>query len=322
MMFAEFSADLPADRTIEFCAAEEMEESFRDAGIEQPMRQLGRGHFRAALAQAITKDADFYSDRYNLSLSMNLAPPDGCVGIVFPRSVSGDFLAGGENIGNDKLIFVPPGSSIDIVGPALFGSESIVISEEQFAQLSATLCPTIERPECSALFEGDLEQLLALRQAVTYIVAHSELGSNGEAAANVVALSIAWMGESSKRHSPIGISQNVSCIRIAKIAQQYMESHYREAVHIEDLCRVTGAGVRTMQRCFRKHFDVPVSAYLKTLRLESARRELVSAHSPEVTVTDIAMSNGCTHLGRFSIEFRERFDESPCKTLASRPGKK
>lgn len=153
-------------------------------------------------------------------------------------------------------------------------------------------------------------------------MAHSELDSSEEEAANIVASSIVWMGESSKQHSPIEISERVACIRVAKIAQRYVESHYQESVHIEDLCRVTGVGARTMQRCFRKYFDMSVSTYLKTLRLDSARRELLAAHSSEVTVTDIAMLNGCTHLGRFSVEFREQFSESPHEVLDSRPGKK
>jgi len=322
MTFDEFCADLPADRTVEFSSAEEMEESFRDAGIEQPMRQLGRGAFRSMLAAAITKHAEFYSDRYNRSLSMQLASVNGNVGIVFPRSVSGDFLAGGENIGNDKLLVIPPGSGVDIMGLSLVGSESIAISEKRFAQLTETLCPTIERPECTAIFEGDHAQLLALRQAVADIVAQPELGPNGEEAANIVASSIAWMGESSKQHSPIEISERVACIQVAKIAQRYIESHYQESVHLEDLCRVTGVGARTMQRCFRKYFDVPVRIYLKTLRIDSARRELVTAHPSEVSVTDIAMSHGCTHLGRFSVEFREQFGVSPHDVLNSRPGKK
>ena len=84
MTFHEFCADLPAERTVEFSAAEEMEETFKDAGIEQPMRQLGRGAFRSALAATFTKDANFYSDRYNRKISMHLESLDGSVGIVFP----------------------------------------------------------------------------------------------------------------------------------------------------------------------------------------------------------------------------------------------
>jgi AraC-like DNA-binding protein len=322
MTFDEFSAGLPADRTVRFSAIEEMEEAFANAGIEQPMRQNGKGSFRADLAQKTTTEAEFISDRYNRGLSMHLAPISNGVGILFPRSVSGDFLVGGENIGNDKLVVVPPGPGVDIVGPSLIGSESIFISEERFAQLTETLCPTIERTECTAIFEGDHAQLLALRQAAANIVASSELSSNEEEAANIVEATIAWIGESSKQHSSTELSENVACIHVAKIAQQYLEAHYQESVHIEDLCRVTGVGARTMQRCFRKYFDMSVSTYLKTLRLDSARRALLKGHSSEVTVTDIAMSNGCNHLGRFSVEFREQFGESPRAVLDSRPGKK
>jgi len=253
---------------------------------------------------------------------MHLEDLNENVGIVFPRSASGDFLAAGENIGNEKLLVVPTGSGVDISGPSLIGSDSITISEKRFAELTQTLCPTFESPEILAIFEGDNAQFLALRQAVTEIVAHPELDSNGETTANLVALLIAWIGDTSGQHSPIEISEITRRIHIAKIAQDYIESHYQEAVHIEDLCRVSAVGVRTLQRYFREYFDLPVSQYLKTVRLDSARRELVTAISSETSVTNIAMTHGCTHLGRFSVEFRERFGVSPHEVLDSRLGQK
>jgi len=109
-------------------------------------------------------------------------------------------------------------------------------------------------------------------------------------------------------------------IRVAKLVQVYIEEHYGEAVHIEDLCRVSGVGARTVQRSFREYFDLTVSNYLKTVRLDSARRQLAAAHQEEATVTRIAMDNGCTHLGRFSVEFNRRFGQSPKQTLAMRAG--
>lgn len=106
-------------------------------------------------------------------------------------------------------------------------------------------------------------------------------------------------------------------VRVAKQAQQYILTHYMDAVHLQDLCRVTGVGVRTLQRCFRDYFHLTVSNYLKKVRLEAARRELVASCPEETSVTRIAMQNGCTHLGRFSVEFRERYGVSPRQLLAS-----
>jgi AraC-like DNA-binding protein len=74
---------------------------------------------------------------------------------------------------------------------------------------------------------------------------------------------------------------------VAKRAQEFIEEHYWDSVRLEDLCRVTGVGIRTLQRSFREYFDLTISEYLKALR------------------------HGFGHLGRFSLEFRDRFGESP-----------
>lgn len=107
-------------------------------------------------------------------------------------------------------------------------------------------------------------------------------------------------------------------LRVAEQAQEYIDTHYRDAVHLQDLCRVTSVGVRTLQRCFREHFQLTVSNYLKAIRLEAARRELAASRQEETSVTEIAMQSGCTHLGRFSVEFRERYGVSPRELLSRR----
>ena len=106
---------------------------------------------------------------------------------------------------------------------------------------------------------------------------------------------------------------------VAKRARAFIDGHFREPVRMEDLCRATGVGVRTLQRCFRQCFGVTVTSYLKAVRLDAAYRDLIAAHPSRDTVTAIALRNGCSHLGRFSSEFRERFGQLPRETLRSEP---
>jgi transcriptional regulator GlxA family with amidase domain len=101
--------------------------------------------------------------------------------------------------------------------------------------------------------------------------------------------------------------------------QELLEEGCREAVHLEDLCRATGVGVRTLQRSFREYFDLTITEYLKAVRLDAAHRELSTAHPAVESVAAIASRHGITHLGRFSVKYRERFGESPRETLARRP---
>jgi Helix-turn-helix domain len=51
---------------------------------------------------------------------------------------------------------------------------------------------------------------------------------------------------------------------------------------------------------------------LRDLRLDSARRELLRG---QAGVTDIAARSGFKHVGRFAIQYRVRYGESPSATL-------
>ena len=59
--------------------------------------------------------------------------------------------------------------------------------------------------------------------------------------------------------------------------------------------------------------------YLRDLRLKRVRAELESGKSRRVH--DSALRWGFVHAGRFSLEYRRRFGESPSATLARARGR-
>jgi adenylate cyclase len=74
---------------------------------------------------------------------------------------------------------------------------------------------------------------------------------------------------------------------------------------------------RTLQKHFRTFFDLSPQEYLRRTRLAVAREELLDA-TERVTVTEVAIRSGFNHFGRFSVEYRECFGESPSATLRRR----
>jgi transcriptional regulator GlxA family with amidase domain len=54
--------------------------------------------------------------------------------------------------------------------------------------------------------------------------------------------------------------------------------------------------------------------YLRNSRFGKVRAALLRA-DPEESVTEIAMNWGFTHMGRFAVEYRQRFGESPSESL-------
>ena len=313
MDYAEFAADLPMNGVISFSSAEENEEVMQRHGINQHVRQLSKGSFRADCAMLETEQAMLTADRFNQACSVYLEPPPGTVALMVFRSAGGQFLASGGNVANDKLVVLPDGYGIDLVSPKLAGSEGIVLPKSKYAELTQVLCPSCAQPEGVAISKGDTQQLHRMRDAVNQIMVG--VGTSDEDMANLLAQIIIWAGYSSGAVRPEVIGRKQAKIDIAKQVQAYLEEHYHTNVRIEDLCRATGKEVRTLQTYFRQYFDVTITNYLKMIRLNAAHRALSCAKPDEASVTSIALQNGFTHNGRFSVEYKKHFGESASKTL-------
>ena len=119
----------------------------------------------------------------------------------------------------------------------------------------------------------------------------------------------------SQEWTPQALPGDGTPIRVATRTKAFIDGHFRERLRMEDLCRATGVGVRTVQRSFRQRFGVTVTSYLKDVRLAAAYRDLLAARPSQDSVTTIALQNGWNHLGRFSVEFRQRFGQLPRETL-------
>ena len=105
--------------------------------------------------------------------------------------------------------------------------------------------------------------------------------------------------------------------RDVRRAIDYMEAHLDEAISVTDLVRETGVAGRTLFMHFRNFKGVSPMRYLRDARLRRVRQVLLRAE-PGASIADIAMSAGFAHMGRFSVEYRRRFGETPSQTLRQR----
>jgi AraC family ethanolamine operon transcriptional activator len=95
-------------------------------------------------------------------------------------------------------------------------------------------------------------------------------------------------------------------------AEAWLRQRLSDPPTISHLCRALDASERTLHEAFRRHLDTTPKAYLKTLRLNAARHDLVKG---ETRVTDVALDWGFLHFGWFSQDYRRLFGESPRQTL-------
>lgn len=102
--------------------------------------------------------------------------------------------------------------------------------------------------------------------------------------------------------------------RQVRRAEDYVLAHLGTSLSVEDLARAAGTSVRCLQENFRAFRGMTPMQYVRAQRLERVRAEL-RAGVPGTSVTAIALRWGFTQLGRFAVEYRRQFGESPSETL-------
>jgi transcriptional regulator GlxA family with amidase domain len=107
--------------------------------------------------------------------------------------------------------------------------------------------------------------------------------------------------------------------RLVQQAEALALASVDEPLHVSALCYIIGVSERTLRKAFHRVHGIPPCRHLRMLRLSRARRALSSADNTLVKVTEIAMSFGFAELGRFSVEYKKAFGESPSQTLYRTP---
>ncbi|MGV9675617.1 helix-turn-helix transcriptional regulator [Nocardia sp. NPDC003482] len=96
----------------------------------------------------------------------------------------------------------------------------------------------------------------------------------------------------------------------------YMESRLREDISIADIATAIFVTPRAVQLAFRRHLDTTPTAHLRRLRLAAAHEHLLAADPGDgTTVASVAYTWGFAHPGRFAIDYRRAYGQSPLTTL-------
>ncbi|MGP6205430.1 AraC family transcriptional regulator [Microbacterium sp. F2] len=99
-------------------------------------------------------------------------------------------------------------------------------------------------------------------------------------------------------------------------ALAYIEQHLAEPFSLAALAHAVHVSPRHLQQTFRDRLGTTPSGYVRDQRLQRVRIDLTDADPRRgATVAGIAQRWGFAHAGRFANEYRDRFGESPSRTL-------
>lgn len=96
--------------------------------------------------------------------------------------------------------------------------------------------------------------------------------------------------------------------------ERFIADNVERPISLEELVTVSGVSARALFDGFRRFRDQSPMAYLRSIRLERVRQDLLRAQ-PGETVTAIACRWGFYQFGRFAGEYRRVYGELPSETL-------
>ena len=99
-----------------------------------------------------------------------------------------------------------------------------------------------------------------------------------------------------------------------RAAEEYIRANAHLSLSLGDICMAAGVNSRTLQHSFQRKRSLSPMQFLRQLRLERVRAELLHP-DPTTTVTAAASRWGFLHFGRFAAEYHARFGEKPSATL-------
>jgi AraC-like DNA-binding protein len=98
-------------------------------------------------------------------------------------------------------------------------------------------------------------------------------------------------------------------------AMTFIEDNAASDITAADIARAARVSIRAMQLAFRRHLDMTPMAYLRSVRLSCAHRDLKAGNG---SVTAIAARWGYARPSVFAAHYRAAYGVSPSQTLRSR----
>ncbi len=100
-------------------------------------------------------------------------------------------------------------------------------------------------------------------------------------------------------------------------AMEYMQHNAGRPITMTEVAAAAAVSVRALQQGFQHFRATTPTDYLRDLRLQQVRRELLDPQAPS-SVSGIALRWGFAHMGLFAARYKARYGEAPSTTLRAR----
>lgn len=254
---------------------------------------------------------------YHLPTYACLFPLSGCAGSRFF----------GQELNDTGVLTLEPG--VDLWGICPAGAEvgGISLPAPVLLHYAATMhiADAKHLSNLPRILDLPAHRTLALRRFCQSVLSNLESNHASRDSAAVQAqieeraallVLVAYLGRAGVR----GVGRPRSSYeRLTQRARDFVTSHSSDAPTLTELCEHLHVGVRTLNYAFHRSVGTSAAEYLRLIRLNNARRDLLAAKGRhDVLVSAVAARWGFWNASLFGRQYRRLFGELPSATLSQR----
>ncbi|NML98531.1 helix-turn-helix domain-containing protein [Paraburkholderia sp. RP-4-7] len=313
---------------VQTCVAYDADEQARNLhGWNQTYDQLTAGRFVGGLTELCLDHMQVFVETTSHTLRQTCEVQEDAYWFGIPICPEGSGRIDAQVIAGDALAFRPGGIEFELLTSAGYEIFGVVVKGEVLRRYAAEvervgLADHLPNTEVVSIGMARKERLCAsLRQllddgAASGTPLSSFARNNLQAAVLASLFDVGALPADGQIDMPTrGRRQS-----IVSEAREYVLANRDRAINVPELCERLHVSRRTLQYCFQDVLGMAPATYLRTIRLNGARRDLCNASLESRSVQDVAAAWGFWHLSQFATDYRKLFGMRPSDTLKAAIG--
>lgn len=283
------------------------------AGWHQTYCQLKPGAYEGGLETLTLPGVAISRERINVPVHQLTAPPPGQVVFVQEQRDRAVWRLNGATVGPGSFSVICNGEEQAVAFSDASDVLIVAVEAPQLAEDGDAAAPSYSAPASDAFNFFAAWVLSVLAQfAMMEGVAAGELAT---VLPGMVVDRLQYVSAKAKRERERIAGRPPHALELFRKASRIAEEEVGEGLSVGELARRSGVPPEILRRAFLETVGLGPGQWLRSRRLDGARRDLMRAAETGQTVTEIAARWGFFHFGRFSATYSQFFGEAPSRTV-------
>ena len=287
-------------------------------GWQQTYDQLGTGLARTTLRHLTGERFQIFQETLNKRVVQRGVAPRGRICLAMPVYDGTAAVFQGKSVGTESVTLLHSGQEFFVQAAEGMNLLAITVEAARLERLAAREFTDAELRRLALVSKLELREgvLNAVRRRLEDVVtANLNRPQLPEHLMEDLTLECMLdMLEHSVEKTVSRSNNHAVSAYLVKQSQDLVLQHQDEPVSVLQICERLNVSRRTLQRSFQSITGLRPVEYLRSVRLNAARRQLRMTDAHETTVARIACDFGFTHLGHFAGYYKTLFGEHPSDT--------